>query len=71
MPPASDPALTAIADRLDTIEQRLTAIETAPAAPREPDKDGKLLGMTIGVVLLLLILAAGILGLIALWKLVA
>lgn len=70
MPPASDPLLTAIADRLDTIEQRLTAVEASRPAPREPDKHGKTLGMTIGLVLLLLIVAAGILGLIALWNVV-
>lgn len=67
MPPASDPQLTAITDRLDTIEQRLTALE----AGTQPDKHGKLLGMTIGVALLLFILAAGLIGIIALWKLVA
>lgn len=67
MPPASDPALTAIADRLDTIEQRLTAMEAKPPLA-QPDKHGKLLGMTIGVVLLLLIAGAGMVGLIALWK---
>lgn len=69
MPPASDPLLTSINDRLDTVEERLTGLETA--TPRQPDKDGKLLGMTIGIVVLLFIVATGVLGLVALWRLVA
>lgn len=70
MPPASDLPHVMFQDRIDAIEQRLAALETA-AQPAQPDKHAKALGMTMGIVLLLFIATAGLIGLVALWKLVA
>jgi hypothetical protein len=70
MPPASDPLLTSIGDRLAAVEERLAVLETT-IQPAQPDKHAKALGMTMIVVLLLFITAAGLIGLVALWKLVA
>jgi len=58
---------TSVSDRLDTIEQRLIALESATT----PDRDGKMLGMALGIALLLFLVAAAVIGLMALWKLVA